>query len=400
MENSNFNRRKFITTGALATSAMALGTLGFAQNHNAGMDNDKNSKNTDMETKLPTRKLGSLEVSALGYGAMNFVHAYGTPIKDKNVGIKTIRHAYEQGIRLFDSAEVYGPFTSEELVGEALKDIRKEVVVSTKFGFDITPEGKVLGKNSRAKHIKQVCEQSLRRLKTDYIDLFCQHRIDPNVPIEDVAGAVKDLIKEGKVKHFGLSGAGEATIRRAHAVQPLTAVQNHYAFWSRQPEVEVLKTCEELGIGFVPWAPLGMGYLTGTVSAETEYLPHDLRSTGGFPRFTVEARRANWGVINLLNSVGREKGVTSAQVALAWLLAQKPFIVPIPGTTKIAHLNENISALDVVLTRQDLKTLNDGFAKMNIEGAFSGTSQMAAMDLGEQEGTTSKGGHGLSPLPK
>lgn len=273
-------------------------------------------------------------------------------------------------------------------------------MISTKFGFDITPEGKVLGKNSRPEHIKQVCEQSLRRLKTDYIDIFYQHRIDPNVPIEDVAGAVQDLIKEGKVKHFGLSGAGEATIRRAHKVQPLTAVQNHYAFWSRQPEVEVLKTCEELGIGFVPWAPLGMGYLTGTVSAETEYLPEDLRATGGFPRFTVEARRANWPVVTLLSKVGREIGATNAQVALAWLLAQKPFIVPIPGTTKIAHLNENIAALDVVLSEQDLKTLNDGFASMKIEGAFSGASQMAAMDLGEQEGTTSKGGHGLSPLPK
>lgn len=399
MESSRLNRRQFIASGALATSAVALGTMGFSQSCTAKTDNDKNTDNNSKNSNLPTRKLGSLEVSAIGYGAMNFAHAYGTPIADKNVALRTIRHAYEKGVRLFDTAEVYGPFTSEELVGEALKDVREEAVISTKFGFDVTPEGKTIGKNSRPEHIRRVCEQSLRRLKTDYIDIYYQHRIDPNVPIEEVAGAVKDLIREGKVRHFGLSGAGEATIRRAHAIQPITAIQNHYAFWSRQPEVEVLGTCEELGIGFVPWAPLGMGYLTGTVSAETEYLPHDLRSTGGFPRFTVEARRANWDVINLLNRVGREKGVTSGQVALAWLLVQKPFIVPIPGTTKIAHLNENISALDVVLTDEDLKILNDGFANIKVQGAFSGVTQMEGMDFGEREGTTSKGGHGLSPLP-
>jgi aryl-alcohol dehydrogenase-like predicted oxidoreductase len=399
MENSNLNRRKFITTGALATSAVALGAMGIAQSCTTKTNDDKKSDNNMKNTILPTRKLGSLEVSAIGYGTMNFVHAYGTPLADKNLVLKTIRHAYDIGVRLFDTAEVYGPFTSEELTGEALKDIRKNVIISTKFGFDITPEGKVLGKNSRPEHIRKVCEQSLRRLQTDYIDIFYQHRIDPNVPIEDVAGTVKDLIAEGKVKHFGLSGAGEATIRRANAIQQITAVQNHYAFCSRQPEVEVLKTCEELGIGFVSWGSLGMGYLTGTVSAETEYLPHDLRATGGFPRFTVEARRANWEVINLLNRVGREKGATSGQVALAWLLAQKPFIVPIQGTTKIAHLDENISAVNVTLSEQDLKTLNDGFANIKIHGAFSGVAQMEGMDFGEREGTTSQGGHGLSPLP-
>ncbi len=397
MENQN--RRQFITTGALATSAITLGAIGLSQN-NTAQTNANVNLNKMKNTNLPSRKLGSLEVTAIGYGTMNFVHAYGTPLADKNVALKTIRHAYEKGVRLFDTAEIYGPFTSEELVGEALQNVRKEVVISTKFGFDITSDGKVKGKNSRPEHIKQVCEQSLRRLKTDYLDLFYQHRIDPTVPIEDVAGTVKDLIKEGKVKHFGLSGAGEATIRRAHAVQKITAVQNHYAFWSRQPEVEVLKTCEELGIGFVPWAPLGMGYLTGTVSAETEYLPHDLRATGGFPRFTVEARRANWEVVNLLNRVGREKGATAAQVALAWLLERKQFIVPIPGTTKIAHLDENIAALDLALSEQDLKTLNDGFANIKIQGAFSGAAQMEAMDYGDREGTSSAGGHGLSPLTK
>jgi aryl-alcohol dehydrogenase-like predicted oxidoreductase len=398
MEQSKVNRRKFITTGVLATSAIAFGTMGFPQSSN-GNDTTKKKKNRAMNTDIPTRKLGNLEVTALGFGAMNAVHAYGPHINSK-VAIKAIRHAYDRGIRLFDTAEVYGPFESEKLVGEALKDVRKDAIISSKFGFDITPEGKVSGKNSKPEHIKQVCDQILKRMGTDYLDIFYQHRIDPNVPIEDVAGAVKDLIQEGKVKHFGLSGAGEATIRRAHAVQPLTAVQNHYAFWSRQPEVEVLKVCEELGIGFVPWAPLGMGYLTGTVSPETEYLPDDLRATGGFPRFTVEARHANWWVVNLLNKVGREKGATTAQVALAWLLAQKPWIVPIPGTTKVAHIDDNLGAIDLVLDENDIKTLNDGFADNKVQGAFSGAAQMAGMDLGDQEGTNSKGGHGLSPILK
>ena len=396
---NHLTRRRFITSGALATSAMALATVGITTGCDSKTTASKELEKVTGKAILPTRKLGSLEVTAMGFGTMNAVHAYGPPI-DSKVAIRAIRHAYDRGVRFFDTAEVYGPFTSEELVGKALKDIRSEVVISTKFGFDITPEGKVLGKNSRPEHIRQVCEQSLRRLGTDYLDIFYQRRIDPEVPIEEVAGAVKDLIQEGKVRHFGLSGAGAATIRRAYAVQPVAAVQNHYAFWSRQPEVEVLDVCEELGIGFVPWSPLGMGYLTGTVSSETEYLPGDLRSTGGFPRFTVDARRANWAVVNLLNRVGREKGATSAQVALAWLLAQRPFIVPIPGTTKTAHLDENLAALDLVLDEQDLRTLDEGFANIKIEGAFSGASQMEAMDFGEREGTTSEGGHGLSPLPK
>jgi aryl-alcohol dehydrogenase-like predicted oxidoreductase len=398
MKQSKFNRRNFITTGILATSAMALGSMGFSQS-SKGNNTKKKKKNKTMNTDIPTRKLGNLQVTALGFGTMNAVHAYGPHI-DRKVAIKAIRHAYDRGVRLFDTAEVYGPFESEKLVGEALKDVRKDAIISSKFGFDITPEGKVMGKNSRPEHIKQVCDQILKRLGTDYLDIFYQHRIDPNVPIEDVAGAVKDLIQAGKVKYFGLSGSGAATIRRAHSVQPLTAVQNHYAFWSRQPEVEVLNVCEELGIGFVPWAPLGMGYLTGMVSADTQYLPEDLRATGGFPRFTVEARRANWPVVTLLSKVGREKGATNAQVALAWLLSRKPFIVPIPGTTKLAHIDDNLGAIDLALDEHDLKTLNDGFAAIKIEGAFSGAAQMAAMDFGEQEGTTSEGGHGLSPLPK
>jgi len=347
---------------------------------------------------LSRRKLGQLDVSALGFGAMNVVHAYGPPV-DRTHARKVIRHAYDKGARFFDTAEIYGPFASEELVGEALQSVRNDLAICTKFGFNITPQGEVRGLSSHPDTIRRVCEQSLRRLKTDRIDLLYQHRIDPTIPIEDVAGAVQNLIKEGKVLHFGLSGAGAATIRRAHAVQPVTAVQNHYAFWSRQPEVEVLPVCEELGIGFVPWSPLGMGYLTGTVAAETEYFPDDLRDVAKFPRFTVEARRVNWPVVNLLQRVGRPKGATPGQVALAWLLAQKPFIVPIPGTTKMAHLDENMDALDLVLDAQDLKTLADGFAAIKVQGAFSGEQQMAAMDLGEREGSSSTGGHGLSPLP-
>jgi aryl-alcohol dehydrogenase-like predicted oxidoreductase len=343
---------------------------------------------------LPRRKLGNLEVTGLGFGTMNVTHAYGPPIA-RTAALKVIRRAYDRGVRFFDTAEVYEG--SEELTGEALASVRNDVVLCTKFGFDVTDDGKVLGLNSRPEHIKRVCDKLLRRLRTDRIDLLYQHRIDPQVPIEDVAGAVKDLIQAGKVLHFGLSSAGAATIRRAHAVQPLTAVENHYAFWSRQPEREVLPLCEELGIGFVPWSPLGMGYLTGTVAAEARFLEGDLRAS--FPRFTVEARRANWPVVDLLQQVGRPKGATPGQVALAWLLAQKPWIVPIPGTGKVAHLDENLGALDLVLDAQDLKTLSEGFARIKVHGAYTGERQMAAIDIGDKEGSSSSGGHGLSPLP-
>lgn len=357
----------------------------------------------NMAKILPHRTLGkgaaAMEVTAMGFGAMNTVHAYGAPVPIETAH-KVIRHAHEMGVNFFDTAEVYGPFTSEQRLGEALKSIRKQIQIATKFGFEITEQGQNLGLNSRPEHIKKVCEQSLRRLNTDYIDLFYQHRIDPNVPIEDVAGAVKDLIQEGKVKHFGLSAAGAATIRRAHAVQPITAVQNHYCFWSRSPEQEVLAVCEELGIGFVPWSPLGMGYLTGTVSAETEFSDHKEELRPHFPRFTVEARRANWAVINLLNRVGRQKGATCGQVALAWLLAQKPFIVPIPGTTKIAHLEENMGALDFQLDEKDLQELSEGFAKIQIAGEYTAPDHMEQIDIGDRPNSSSIGGVGLSPLPQ
>lgn len=349
------------------------------------------------DNTLPTRRLGDLEVSALGMGVMNVVHAYGPPI-DRAAAIRLVRHAAEKGVTFFDTAEVYGPFVAEEIAGQALAPIRDDVVICTKFGFDITPDGQVHGLNSRPEHIRQVVDAALKRLGTDRIDLLYQHRIDPQVPIEDVAGTVGELIAEGKVKHLGLSGAGAATIRRAHAVQPVTAVENQYSFLEREQEPEVLPVCEELRIGFVPYSPLGMGYLTGTVAPESVLMEGDLRAAG-FPRFTVEGRKANWPVVELLRRVGHAKGATPAQVALAWLLAQKEWIVPIFGTTKAAHVDENIAALDLHLDADELQALNDGFAQLEVYGKSSGESQLANIDLGAKAGTTSEGTHGLSPLP-
>src|SRR3989449_9151278 len=292
---------------------------------------------------MQKRKLGksTLEVSALGLGCMGMSFSYGEA-KDKQEMISLLRTAVDRGITFFDTAEVYGPFTNEELVGEALSPVRDRVVIATKFGFNLKPNGEPgwLGLDSRPEHIKQVAEASLKRLKVDSIDLFYQHRVDPDVPIQDVAGAVKDLIQAGKVKHFGLSEAGAKTIRRAHAVQPITAVQSEYSIWTRDPEPEVLPTCEELGIGFVPWSPLGQGFLTGKIDASTKFESTDFRAS--FPRFTEEARQANLAVVDLLNRIARRKNATPAQIALAGLLAQKPWVVPIPGTTKINRLEENV----------------------------------------------------------
>ena len=278
-----------------------------------------------------------------------------------------IRTAVERGVTFFDTAEAYGPFANEELVGEALGPHRAEVVVATKFGFDIAPNGqRTGGLNSKPEHIRHVAEAALKRLKTDVIDLLYQHRVDPNVPIEDVAGTVKDLIQAGKVKHFGLSEAGANTIRRAHAVQPITAVQSEYSIWTRDPGPEVLPTCEELGIGFVPWSPLGQGFLTGKIDASTKFESTDFRAA--FPRFTEEARKGNQAVVDLLNQIARRKNATPAQIALAWLLAQKPWIVPIPGTTKIHRLEENIGSASVELTSEDLKEINTASSKIPIQG--------------------------------
>src|SRR5437870_10794858 len=319
---------------------------------------------------MQKRKLGNskLEVSALGLGCMGMSYGYG-PAADKQEMISLIRTAVERGVTLFDTAEVYGPFTNEELVGEALAPFRGQVVIATKFGFKIGPNGEQTGVDSRPRHIKEVAEASLKRLKTDQIDLFYQHRVDPDVPIEDVAGAVKDLIQEGKVRHFGLSEAGMKTLRRAHAVQPVTALQNEYSLWWRKPEEEVLPTCEELGIGFVPFSPLGRGFLTGKMSENTAFDSTDLRNT--LPRFTPEARKTNQVLVDLLGEIAKRKKATSAQIALAWLLAQKPWIVPIPGTTKLKRLEENIGAAAIELTPDDLREIESAASKISVQGARS-----------------------------
>ena len=328
---------------------------------------------------MPHRKLGTLEVSALGLGCMNVAWAYGPSI-DKQAAIALFRRAYDLGVRFFDTAEIYGPFVSEEVVGEALAPMRDRIVIATKFGFDVDPVTRERrGRSSRPEHVRRSVEGSLRRLRTDRIDLLYQHRIDPNVPIEDVAGTVKELIAEGKVKHFGLSEAGPRTIRRAHAVQRVTAVQNEYSLWSRELEPAVIPTCQELGIGFVPWSPLGQGYLSGTITPAARFDPkNDLRA--GFPRFSPEALAANKPVIDLLRAVAREKNATPAQIALAWLLAKKPWIVPIPGTTKIAHLEENLGAVGVVLATRDLERIETEFSKITIHGARSSPEVLSWSD--------------------
>jgi aryl-alcohol dehydrogenase-like predicted oxidoreductase len=318
---------------------------------------------------MQKRTLGSgqssLEVSAIGLGCMRMSHDE-SPLPDKQEMIALIRSAVERGITFFDTAEVYGPFINEELVGEALAPFRGQVVIATKFGFKLGPNGEQLGKDSRPEHIKQVAEASLKRLKVEAIDLFYQHRVDPDVPIEEVAGAVKDLIEEGKVKHFGLSEAGAQTIRRAHAVQPVTAVQSEYSLWWRTVEKEVLPACEELGIGFVPYSPLGRGFLTGKIDENTTFASVDIRSS--LPRYTPEARKANRVVIDLIARIGEQKGATPAQVALAWLCAQKPWIVPIPGSRKLERLDENIGALAVEFKPDDLQEIKSAISKITVQG--------------------------------
>lgn len=318
---------------------------------------------------MQKRKLGksNLEVSALGLGCMGMSFSYGPP-KDKQEMASVLRAAVDRGITFFDTAEVYGPYTNEELLGEALSAYKGKIAIATKFGFNLNPDGSPgwQGLNSRPERIKQVAENSLKRLRIDTIDLFYQHRVDPAVPIEDVAGAVKDLIQEGKVKHFGLSEAGVGTIRRAHAVQPVTALQNEYSLWWRRPEAEVIPTLEELGIGMVPYSPLGKGFLTGKIDETTDLKSNDFRST--LPRFAPEARKANQAVVDLLTSIGKQKNATPAQVALAWLLAQKPWIVPIPGTTKLSRLDENIGALSVELSKDDLRQIEEAASHIKIEG--------------------------------
>jgi aryl-alcohol dehydrogenase-like predicted oxidoreductase len=317
---------------------------------------------------MQKRKLGKsgLEVSAIGLGCMGMSFSYG-PAKDKQEMIPVIRGAVERGVTFFDTAEVYGPYINEELVGEALAPFRGQVAIATKFGFHFDANGKQAGLNSRPEHIKQVAEASLKRLGVDSIDLFYQHRVDPEVPIEDVAGAVKDLIREGKVKHFGLSEAGVNTIRRAHSVQPVTALQSEYSLWWREPEAEIIPTLEELGIGFVPFSPLGKGYLTGKIDENTSFDSTDFRNT--VPRFAQEARKANRTLVELLDGIAQRKKATPAQIALAWVLAQKPWMVPIPGTTKLARVEENIGAAEVELTSGDLRDIESAASQITVQGA-------------------------------
>lgn len=315
---------------------------------------------------MQKRMLGKsgLEVSALGLGCMGLSFGYGPPV-DEQAGIELLRTAVDLGVILFDTAEVYGPFTNEELVGKALAPVRDQVVIATKFGFHIA-EGKQAGLDSRPEHIRQVTEASLRRLNTDCIDLLYQHRVDPNVPVEDVAGTVKELIAEGKARHFGLSEAGVEVIRRAHAVQPVTALQSEYSLWWREPEEEIIPTLEELGIGFVPYSPLGKGYLTGKIDEQTHFDSTDFRNT--VPRFTPEARKANRALVDLLESMAQRKGATPAQIALAWLLAQKPWIVPIPGTTKQHRLEENVAAAAIELSDADLQDIENAASQITVQG--------------------------------
>lgn len=316
---------------------------------------------------MQTRKLGSngLEVSTLGLGCMGLSYGYG-PATDKTAAIALIRRAVERGVTLFDTAEIYGPFTNEQLLGEALAPFRQQVVIATKFGFDLPSSDGQQRLNSRPEHIRQVAEAALKRLNTEVIDLFYQHRVDPEVPIEEVAGAVKDLIQQGKVKYFGLSEAGEQTIRRAHAEQPLSAVQSEYSLWWREPEQQILPTLEQLGIGFVPFSPLGKGFLTGAINQDTQFDASDFRNV--VPRFSPEARQANQALVDLLGEIAAHKQVSRAQIALAWLLAQKPWIVPIPGTTKLARMEENLLAAEVELTSADLEEIARVLAAVTVEG--------------------------------
>jgi len=376
------DRRQVLAAGLGLAAATALaGLTGCARNGQTV----KGSSGSDVgaapgkNAGLGRRKLGPLEVTSLGLGCMNVAWAYGPPI-EKDAAVALFRSAYDLGVRFFDTAEIYGPFVSEERVGEALAPVRDQVVIATKFGFDVDPITRERrGRNSRPEFIRRSVEGSLKRLRTDRIDLLYQHRIDPNVPIEDVAGTVKELIAEGKVKHFGLSEAGPRTIRRAHAVQRVTAVQNEYSLWSREPEPAVLPTCQELGIGFVPWSPLGQGYLTGTITPAARFdAKNDLRA--GFPRYMPEALVANQPVIDLLRSVAQEKNATPAQIALAWLLAQKPWIVPIPGTTKLTHLKENLGAVNVKLTSEDLRRIETAYSKIKVQGARSSPEVLAWSD--------------------
>ena len=372
------SRRDFLASAALVGAGLAVSPLlGGCADQSKNTDKTSDNRVARGGNRMKTRKLGQLAVSELGSGCMSISANYGPPA-DRTQGIAVIRAAHERGVTFFDTAEVYGPFTSEELVGEALEPFRDKVAIASKFGFDLEAGGL----NSRPEHIKTVVEDSLKRLRTDRIDLYYQHRVDPNVPIEDVAGAIRDLIKEGKILHFGLSEASATTIRRAHAVQSVAAIQTEYSFMERDPERNgVLATCEELGIGFVPWAPVGMGYLTGKMDAHARFDPKtDLRAE--FDRFSPKSLAANWPIVELLKRFAEKKNATPAQIALAWLLAQKPWIVPIPGTRNMDHLNENLGAIAVELTAADLEELETDFSTLSVHGGRMSAKHMRDVDQG------------------
>ncbi len=373
---ASLGRREFVTKAALSGAALAVGGSAWAGSSIPPGAVQQSKTPPGRAVKMINRHLGDLEVSAIGAGCMSISGNYGPPA-DIAQGIQTLRTAFEKGVTFFDTAEVYGPHTNEELVGKALKPFRDQVKIASKFGFAI--DG-TIGLNSRPEHIKKVVEESLKRLQTDHIDLYYQHRVDPHVPIEDVAGAIKDLIAEGKILHFGLSEASVRTIRRAHAVQPVSAIQTEYSFFHRGPEHNgVLAACEELGIGFVPWAPLGEGYLTGKMDGNTRFDPKtDFRDT--FPRMFPENMKANMPVVEILRDVAKAKGGTPAQVAIAWLLAQKPWIVPIPGTRRIDHLTENLGALNIHLTNNDLLAMEKQFSKLTVHGERMSEMQMQLID--------------------
>ncbi len=364
------SRRDFLANAALIATGLAVGSSCTSLGQSKGDQRPREGKN-----KMKTRKLGNLEVSEMGLGCMSISANYGPPA-DRSQGIEVIHTAYEKGVTFFDTAEVYGPFTNEDLVGEALEPFRDKVAIATKFGFDLEAGGL----NSQPAHIKKVVEASLKRLRTNRIDLYYQHRVDPKVPIEDVAGAIKELIKEGKVLHFGLSEASAKTIRRAHAVQPVTAIQSEYSLMERGPEQnDVLKTCEELGIGFVPWGPVGMGYLAGKMDARTKFDPKtDLRS--GFDRFSPENLAANRPIVDLLQRFAEKKNATPAQIALAWVLAQRQWVVPIPGTRNLDHLNENLGAVNIQLTAADLREIEAALSRIKVHGGRMNEEQMRVVD--------------------
>lgn len=391
-QQKGLNRRNFLLKTTIAGLGLSL---------TAGSQGLLSATPWKNKQPLAKRKLGKLEVTELGFGCMNIAWAYGNP-PSKEDAVSLIRNAHEQGVNFFDTAEIYGPHISERITGEALKPFRKDVVIASKIGFDIDFETAQMkgGLNSRPQHIKQAVDFMLKRLQTDHVDLLYQHRVDPQVPIEDVAGTMGELVKAGKIGHYGLSEAGAATIRRAHKEYPITAIQNEYSFWTRDPEAEVIPVCEELGIGFVPWSPLGMGYLTGKVTPNYEFAQGDIRNTLNFPRFTKEALQKNRGLILLLQKIGKAHNATPGQVALAWLLAKKPFIVPIPGTRLIPHMKENLGGARVKLSAADMKELESGFAAIGVFGDRAPARLKEAHDIGTSLGTTSKGTQGKTPLPK